>query len=137
MIIEQYSNLLHSFLRKKMGVRDFHLREDFVQEVFLRVLQTKTKPHKIKSWLLTIARNVVYSEHRKHDLEPLPPNLFYYDKPIPDFSLAEQHAGYLLLRLYGEGYSLKELAKMFDLKINTVKTRLHRAKKLLRSYNDN
>ncbi len=55
-------------------IRDTELRDDLVQEIFLKVVRargTYNPAHQFSTWLWTIARNVVIDHLRKETPEPL------------------------------------------------------------------
>lgn len=62
---EQLSEQLRSFIAGRVG--DHQLVEDLVQEVFVRIhsrLDTVSEQQRLKSWVFTIARNLVIDHYR-------------------------------------------------------------------------
>ncbi|OGF65923.1 MAG: hypothetical protein A2Y62_19090, partial [Candidatus Fischerbacteria bacterium RBG_13_37_8] len=129
--------------------------EDIAQEVFIRVY--KGLPYfkhqsKFTTWLYRIVHNVAISEIRKNrpqlasaeTLEKLPttvrqdnPSEALTEKQVKEKlgkaldDLPENYRMVLLL-YYMEGVSYTEISRILDLPIGTVKTYLHRGKKMLR-----
>ncbi len=130
--------------------------EDAAQEVFLRVyskLDRYDPERPFKTWLLTIASNHCIDRLRKRRLtyigldEPLPETLsLSSDEPEPEEALAistrsqeiqalldELEPDYrmaVVLRYWYE-YSYAEIADMTDSTESAIKSRLHRARKML------
>ena len=115
--------------------------EDVMQQTFIRYLENreKVKPGKEKAWLAAVAvnlcKNLLASAWRQKT-EPLSEELFFEH---PDQSEAfwavmalgesERAAVYLY---YYEGYSTREIAKILDISVTAVTTRLNRARKHLK-----
>ena len=124
--------------------------QDLVQETFLRAwrfLDSLKDEAAAKSWLTTILRreNARKYERKQFDysdieMDTLPSQREEFDTR-PEV-LALRHALRNLPLKYREplvlqvieGYSLDEIAKIFDLPRNTVATRLHRARQKLRKH---
>ncbi len=128
--------------------RNPDLAEDLVQETFLRAWrsqQTLKSAAAARAWLYTILRNEharLYERQRPEVWDPatLPQVAANdgYDTSTEAFvlrrALYELHIDYrepLLLQVTG-GFSCKEIGAMLNLKVNTVLTRLFRARKALR-----
>jgi RNA polymerase sigma-70 factor (ECF subfamily) len=119
-----------------------------VQETFLRAWRFLDSLHKdgaAKSWLTIILRrenarkygrkrlqysdvevNGLVDRHTEFDTRPETIALRVALKKLP-----ARYREPLLLQVLG-GFSLKDIAKVFDLPTNTTATRLHRAKRKLR-----
>lgn len=126
---------------------------DLLQEVWCRVIQKLNKlrdPAALPAWLYTIARNTVTNhfrdtararELREDGADPDSTN------PVGESSLTAFDAGKLHLALghlslphrealvlhFLEGFSLIEMAAIVEIPVGTVKSRLHHAKKALRT----
>jgi len=123
--------------------------EDLVQETFLRAwrfLDALKEEKAAKSWLTTILRreNARKFERQQLDysdveMEALPSHYVEFDDR-PEVlalrnALAQLPVKYrepLILQVL-EGFSLDEIAEMFQLPRNTVATRLHRARQKLKN----
>lgn len=129
--------------------------EDLAQETFIKAykkLDTLKDPAKAKSWLYTIARNTVIDFFRKNknkDIalgDALLENVAgtavadYQSQAINmevskeldrciDKLVKEDRA--IIKLLYYEGFSYKEIAELLRINENTLKSRLHRARKIL------
>ena len=120
-----------------------------MQETFLRAwrfLDSLKDEAAAKSWLTTILRrenarqyerkqlqysdvdmDSIFTETKDFDARPEVSALRIALKGLPD-----KYREPLVLQVL-EGYSLKEIASMFELPCNTVATRLHRARQKLRA----
>jgi RNA polymerase sigma-70 factor (ECF subfamily) len=128
----------------KMLQKDVDLAQDFVQEIFLRILEKKhlfDPEKKFYNWLFTIASNMCKTTYRR-----TPFNSFSkYEFELNRFShLADDLAGKAHFKLlldksidslehgqktvfvlrYMEHFSLQEIADIMETSIGTVKSRL-------------
>ncbi|GGD93419.1 RNA polymerase sigma factor [Paenibacillus nasutitermitis] len=159
-LYDRYSALIYSFAWK--ALRDEQAAREIVQSVFIRLWTTESEYDQNKgrftSWLLTITRNITTDwqrRKRREDagvasvfpgrLEQLPDT--YSASPedrAERESLKEQirdaycHLSkqqiMLLEHFYWQGYSLTELALLYNQPLGTVKNRLHQALKILRRH---
>lgn len=146
-LVNAYSPWLYRYAYWLSGERS--AAEDLVQETFLRAwrfLDSLKEESAAKSWLTTILRrenarkyerkqfqyadveiDSIATESLEFDSRPEVSALRIALKNLPD-----KYREPLVLQVL-EGYSLKEIAQMFNLPKNTVATRLHRARQKLRS----
>ncbi|WP_461207020.1 sigma-70 family RNA polymerase sigma factor [Clostridium sp. DL1XJH146] len=139
-IIEQYSDTIYkialSYTRCKATA------EDILQETLLKYIQCQKvfeDSEHIKAWLIRVAINECKKFHR----------LFWNSKRIPlediySFEVSERHEIFyavmdlppkyrIVIHLfYYEEYSVKEISKILNQKENTVLSKLHRARKMLK-----
>jgi RNA polymerase sigma-70 factor (ECF subfamily) len=129
--------------------------EDLAQETFIKAykkLNTLKSPEKTRSWLYSIARNTVIDFFRKNKdrevgrdgafLENIAQtaevNFLDYaterevSKELERFidKLVKEDRAIIRL-LYYEGFTYKEIVKLLNINENTLKSRLHRARKVL------
>ncbi|MBR6115446.1 MAG: sigma-70 family RNA polymerase sigma factor [Oscillospiraceae bacterium] len=118
--------------------------EDALQECFLRYIRSGVSfadPQHEKGWLIltltNICRDMLRSRARRHDsledhaeLTAAPPETDRLTAAV--LALPDRYKAPLYL-FYYEGYSVKEIAGMLHQPVNTVKTRLARARKLLKN----
>ncbi|MCR2804936.1 RNA polymerase sigma factor [Paenibacillus soyae] len=159
-LYDRYATLIYSFAMKVL--KDEQAARDIVQSVFMRLWTTESdfNPDKgrFSSWLLTITRNLTIDLQRKERREsaglvPLEPEQL---EQIPDeFALSPEdsvmrgsqkeqiRSAYrhlskqqimLLEHFYWQGFSLSELATIYNQPLGTVKNRLHQALKILRRH---
>lgn len=159
-LYDRYGALVYSFAMK--AVRDEPAARDIAQAVFMRLWTTEAgyNPEKGRytSWLLTLSRNITTDHIRKQrrnasgliqiteerfnelpDQTTLTP-----EEHVVRHSIKEQiqqacmHLSNpqktLLEHFYWQGYSLRELAHMYDQPLGTVKNRLHQTLKILRRH---
>ena len=117
--------------------------EDALQECFVRYLRRGAlfaDPGHEKGWLIltiiNICRDMLKSRARGHDCLEDHPELAAPPAETDDllsavFALPDRYKAPLYLYYY-DGYTVKEIAEMLRLPVNTVKTRLARAKKQLK-----
>jgi RNA polymerase sigma-70 factor (ECF subfamily) len=129
--------------------------EDLAQETFIKAykkLNALKEPAKAKGWLYSIARNTVidfFRKNKKKDLalsDALLENaaktaaVDYQEQAVNrevskeldrciDELVKEDRA--IIRLLYYEGFSYKEIADLLNINENTLKSRLHRARKVL------
>lgn len=121
---------------------------DLAQETFLRALEhseqlVNSTMQEQRSWLYRTAKNLFLDEARRNARFLKRQELLYEGEGTEEAGYAQTEANLLLLRLppemqtlfrlrYLEGYSAKELGEMFHMPPATVRTKLSRAKQLLR-----
>lgn len=152
-IVNQYQRDLVNFHYRFTGNR--YEAEDLAQETFIKVYKkigTLKEPEKLKSWLYSIARNTVIDFFRKNKnkpfaldsaiLENVPETTAVdYQKRVANMEVSKEleHCIDCLVKedraiiklLYYEGFSYKEIGELLHLNQNTLKSRLHRARKIL------
>ena len=118
--------------------------EDALQECFLRYLRSSpsfSDPQHEKAWLIVtvgnICRDMLKSRSRRHEsledhgeLAAAPPETDDLMEAI--LRLPDRYKTAIYLYYY-EGYSVDEIAHMLHKPSNTIKTRLARARKLLKN----
>lgn len=121
---------------------------DLVQETFLKALEREEamegySPEQQRSWLYRTARNLFLDGVRRSALQKRKQSLLFDEEGQDEDGFSRAETELLLLRLpaedralfrlrYMEGYSAVELAEMFDMPAATVRTRLLRARHLLK-----
>ena len=146
-LVKVYSNDLYRFAYWLCS--NHSIADDLVQETFLRAWKALDKledEKKAKSWLITILRreNARRFERKSFDLVDIE-EVVVEDKISlnPEQSLQKQQLHQAILNLdvdYREplilqtigGFKTSEIAQMLNLNLNTVNTRLFRARNQLR-----
>jgi len=146
-LVKAYSNDLYRFAYWLCS--NHSIADDLVQETFLRAWKALDKledEKKAKSWLITILRreNARRFERKSFDLVDIE-EVVVEDKISlnPEQSLQKQQLHQAILNLdidYREplilqtigGFKTSEIAQMLNLNLNTVNTRLFRARDQLR-----
>ena len=121
---------------------------DLVQETFLKALERQEvmaayTPQEQRSWLYKVARNLFMDGVRRSALLQRKQSLLLDEEEREESGFSRTETELLLLRLppedrtlfrlrYLEGYSAVELAEMFDMPPATVRTKLLRARQLLK-----
>jgi len=143
-LYEHYYDRLEAVLRSK-GARGADL-EDVRQEVFLpmtKALDAGTvRPGRFEPWLFRVANNVWVDLQRRRARERGQPSEESAEEGRPDAhsrldlrdaveALPEIYRAPVLLA-YRDGLSIHEIARHLQISYDTVKVRLHRARKILR-----
>ncbi len=127
--------------------------EDLVQETFIKIfrsLKSFDPEYKFKTWLFTVATNTVYDWLRKAKNNK---ELFIIDDPDSYFETIDERSAYkniedkdffdnaisdlkpvyksAILLFYRDQLTYEEIAEVLKVPINTVKTYMYRAKKVL------
>jgi RNA polymerase sigma-70 factor (ECF subfamily) len=143
----RFSDRLRSFIRRR--VHDEQTTEDILQEVFLRIhanMGTLRDMAKLESWLYQITRNAIIDHYRgQRATSELPDTLSVFDDIPEDNSVArltidvremaealpEPYREAFHLTAY-EGLSQKELAERLGLSYSGAKSRVQRARQMVR-----
>jgi RNA polymerase sigma factor (sigma-70 family) len=136
--------------------RDHEAAKDLVQETIFRALANKEKYHigtNIKAWMYTIMRNIFINNYRRKSKQNTifdnSPNEFLIDanqgaianEAIAKLNMKEVQAAIYQLPeifrnpflLYFDGYKYHEIADMLHEPLGTIKSRIHFARKLLKT----
>lgn len=131
--------------------RDEELAKDLTQETILKALKNKDKFRtntNLKGWLKVIMKNTFINSHRKKVNQIISYNSDDYqvqtgkaDTYKPDDIMQTAHIQKLINELskdlsvpflmHVEGYKYHEIAEELDLRIGTVKSRIHQCRKVL------
>ena len=150
-IVKKYQSLVCAITFSGTGRVD--ISEELAQETFLSAwknLRQLTEPSGFRPWLCTIARNMLNSYYRKKKTIPLDPADIADlsdQAPTPSETLIAQEEHIMLeqalmqipakyreplVMYYRQEKSTREVAIGLELKESTVRTRLHRARQMLR-----
>ncbi|MES2555840.1 MAG: sigma-70 family RNA polymerase sigma factor [Bacteroidota bacterium] len=133
----------------KMLQRDAETANDFVQELFLRILEKKhlyDPEKKFYTWLFTIASNMCKTSYRKSPVVSLSPDGHELQQHTMDgedlaeknrfkellkesLEQLEHHHKTVFVLRYMEQFSLNEIADITETSLGTVKSRLFYATK--------
>ncbi len=157
-LVRRYQKPLHALVWRKIG--DFHIAEEITQDIFLNVykkLQTLKNPNRFAGWLYVIAsrRCIAWLKKKRipmKSLDAMPPEeleeLAYaqyhaerQDEVVNDRhreivkrllqKLPESERTVVTLHYLGD-MSCEDISKFLGVSPNTVKSRLHRARKRLK-----
>ena len=159
-LLEQFEDMVQKHQRDILNfhyrlVGNRFEAEDLAQETFLKAynkLDSLKEREKVKSWLYSIARNVTIDFFRKNKDRSIPLDSVimenYARATAVDYrqdvmqsevsqelqkclaALSEDDRMIVKL-LYYEGFSYKEICDLLNINQNTLKSRLHRARKVL------
>ena len=158
-LVRKYHKQVHALVWRKIG--DFHIAEEITQDTFLRAyekLTTLKHPNLFAAWLYVIANRQCSSWIKKQKKEPTMQSLEamptaeieeilysqYMAERREEFTAEKRlvlvkrllqklpESERLVLTLhYLAGSSCKEISEFLGVSLNTVKSRLHRARKRL------
>ncbi len=143
-LFERYRQPLYGFFRRRLP--DAARAEDLTQETFLAVVraQTRYEPRaRVKTYLYGIAMNLIAAERRKQrDVTPFadaPESMagdssdsaLWVREALQKLDAGEREI--LMLREY-EQLSYEEISSVLRLPVNTVRSRLFRARAALKEY---
>ncbi len=146
-LLNRYKNAIFSYVYRL--VRNRVDAEDLTQETFIRAfkaLGTYDPNFPFSNWLFRISHNLAVDFFRRHKTPavqiteeittPGPAENYRHQrqKEIIEQAILKLSVEYreVLLLYHREGKSYEELARILDLPLGTVKTRLHRAREKLK-----
>ena len=157
-LVQKYQKPVHTLVWRKIG--DFHIAEEITQDVFLRVykkLQTLKNPNRFAGWLYVIAARRCFAWCKKkripmksldamsaEELEELAYVQYRVDQQDEDVNeqqrevvkrllqkLPESERTVVTLHYLGD-MTCEDISKFLGVSPNTIKSRLHRARKRLK-----
>jgi RNA polymerase sigma-70 factor (ECF subfamily) len=145
-LVERYqSDLRGLFLRLTHGNKD--ISDDLAQETFVRVYKYLTgfkATSKFKTWLFRIGYNVFYEYCKKNKTTRLEPDSYEteYETFEPgcniDFTnslkVLNQNEKSVIILHYEKGFTHKEISKITNQPLGTVKTNILRGKEKLKKF---
>ncbi|WP_024772130.1 sigma-70 family RNA polymerase sigma factor [Aquimarina macrocephali] len=137
-----YHKDIRLFIKSK--VKNDQIVDDLIQETFIKVHGNKNKLRdhsKIKSWLFTIARNIVYDYFKENKQTTDFINEQICEETYADHSekdclpelinrLPEKYRNPLLLSDV-KGLKQKQIAEQLEIPLSTVKSQIQRARKMI------
>ncbi|MDE0314204.1 MAG: sigma-70 family RNA polymerase sigma factor [Candidatus Poribacteria bacterium] len=158
LLVEKYQDQIHTLVWQKIG--DFHIAQEITQDVFISAyhkLATLKHRNRFSGWLYVIANRKCITWYRKkkpqpqslEETDPMELEETYYSEHISREREEEAHekrralVQKLLSKLresdktvitlhYLAGLSCEEISKFLGVSVNTVKSRLHRARTQLK-----
>ena len=161
-LVEKYQSQIHALAWRRIG--DFHIAQDITQEAFLTAYQklpTLTRPDRFVNWLYVIVNNLCTSWLRKQASQPelqlitsTDPKelseLYYSDYITQQHKDAERESHRALIQnlfdklresdrtvinlYYFAELSCEEISEVLEVSLNTIKSRLSRARKRLKKH---
>jgi RNA polymerase sigma factor (sigma-70 family) len=149
-LVERWHGPLWSFIRRAAG--DDAVAEDILQDAWLRIVRglgRLSDPARLAPWLFSIARRAVIDHIRRRSSRPAaveleeeahpaaepPPDdweeIELVQDAVADLSPADRETVALF---YLQELDLREIAEVLAIPVGTVKSRLHRARGLLRKH---
>ncbi|MCG9132344.1 sigma-70 family RNA polymerase sigma factor [Candidatus Poribacteria bacterium] len=162
-LVEKYRRSVHALAWRKVG--DFHFAEEITQDAFLQVykkLSTLRNPNHFAGWLYVITNRLCKNWHRKSKSAAIQSLETISKKEIDEFSykcyeleqrenevsqhrtetvkrllekLPESERTVVILYYLGE-MTAKEIGNFLGVSVNTIKSRLQRARKRLEMHNE-
>ena len=131
-------------------VPDESVADDILQEVFIKIhshIETLKDPTKVERWIYKIARNTIIDHYRTRKIEEEIPQDISISEKMPEKidsktgfksikaiieALPQPYAQALLLTEF-EGLTQKELAHRLGISVSGAKSRVQRARKMLKT----
>ena len=162
-LVEKYRRSVHALAWRKVG--DFHFAEEITQDAFLQVykkLSTLRNPNHFAGWLYVITNRLCKNWHRKSKSAAIQSLETISKREIDEFSykcyeseqrenevsehrietikrllqkLPESERTVVILYYLGE-MTAKEIGNFLGVSVNTIKSRLQRARKRLQMHNE-
>ena len=162
-LVEKYRRNVHALAWRKVG--DFHFAEEITQDAFLQVykkLSTLRNPNHFAGWLYVITNRLCKNWHRKSKSAAIQSLESISKREIDEFSykcyeseqrenevselrietvkkllqkLPESERTVVILYYLGE-MTAKEIGNFLGVSVNTIKSRLQRARKRLQMHNE-
>ena len=161
-LVRKYQKSVHALAWRKVG--DFHFAEDITQDVFLQVykkLSTLKNPNQFAGWLYVTANRLCKNWNQKNksviksmeEVSVVEMQAMSYDRYISDKNekegcerrhkivkkllekLPESERTVMILYYLGE-MTAKEIGNFLGVSVNTITSRLHRARKRLQQEED-
>ena len=157
-LVRRYQKQIHAFAWRMMG--DFHLAEEITQDTFLQAykkLDTLREPNRFAAWLQAIVENCCYAYYRKAQLpitsiDSIPEGeiekVFYKryldeQREVKATEMRHKVVKHLLNKLPANEHTVitlhylgemrcEDISDFLDVPLNTIKSRLHRARKRLK-----
>lgn len=151
-LVLRYQGLVHRFLFHFM--RNGQDAEDITQETFVtfyRKLDHYKPQHSLKSWLLTMARNLAISQHRRKSAAPVDPEILaslvrdVAGSPEQEIMLREKvcevqeaigklsdEMREVLVMRYMLDFPIQKVAEILEIPEGTAKSRAFQARNALR-----
>lgn len=151
-LLEHIDSLYNVAIRMAQNRQD---AEDLVQEAVLRAYRNFAKFEEgtnFKAWMITIVRNVFINKYRKRMKEPQKIEFEEVENfvSLPEISGAQEEIfsetikpsidklpeelRTTIILFYAEEFSYKEIAKIMDVPVGTVMSRLYTARQILKRY---
>ncbi len=151
--LEAWGEIVSRYKEAAFGIAVAILRnradaEDAAQDAFVRAYQRLDRydlSRKFSTWLFTVTANVAKNALRRRRPDPLPKEVWTADpahmvwqedmeRSVREavWGLPESYRAPLVLR-YWHDLPLEEIGGVLGLRLGTVKTRLHRARALVRA----
>ena len=156
-LVRKHQKGVHALAWRRVG--DFHFAEDITQDVFLQVykkLSTLKNPNQFAGWLYVITNRLCQNWQKKNksviksteDVRVLEMQRMSYDRYVSDKNekerserrhkivkkllekLPESERTVMILYYLGE-MTVKEIGNFLGVSVNTITSRLHRARKRL------
>ena len=162
-LVRKYQKSVHALAWRKVG--DFHFAEEITQDAFLQVYKkfsTLRNPNHFAGWLYVITNRLCKNWHRKSKSAAIQSFESISKRDIDEFSykcyeleqcenevsqhrtetvkrllekLPESERTVVILYYLGE-MTAKEIGNFLGVSVNTIKSRLQRARKRLQMYNE-
>lgn len=146
-LIERYKDKIFNFVIRYLSSREDS--EDITEDIFIKVYFKIDKFDKnkgsFKTWLFKIAKNTIYNKLKERKMVKISYDDIYSDKEDIDLNIEnneiiqnainklKKDQKTIILLHYMEGLKYREIAKTLNMPENTIKTKIRRAKEILKN----
>ena len=146
-LIERYKDKIFNFVIRYLSSREDS--EDITEDIFIKVYFKIDKFDKnkgsFKTWLFKIAKNTIYNKLKERKMVKISYDDIYSDKEDIDLNIEnneiiqnavnklKKDQKTIILLYYMEGLKYREIAKTLNMPENTIKTKIRRAKEILKN----
>lgn len=148
-LIARWHEPVWTYARRVAGSAD--AADDVVQDIWMRVLRGLPRlkePARLRAWIFGIARRALMDRFRQQYAAPATSDMDVEALSAPDLSddssadLAEMHDRLaelpvierdVLALFYLQELSMSEMSDVLSVPVGTIKSRLHRARRMLRA----
>ena len=142
-LMDRYKDRIYNFVMRYLSQREDceDITEDVFVKVYFKISSFNPSKAKFSTWIFTIAKNSVYNKLKERKLISLNYDVVddrminndYDDIVQEGLNKLDKKYRIVLLMYYMEGFKYEEISQILEIPINTVKTRIKRAKEFLKN----
>ena len=146
-LVDRYKDKIFNFTLRYLSQKEDS--EDIVEDIFVKVYFKIDKFNKekgsFKTWIYRIAKNTIYNKLKERKIKKISYiDLYTDDKDVEKkyendeiiqnaINKLKKEYKMVILLYYSKGLKYKEISEILNIPQNTVKTRLRRAKEILKN----
>ena len=146
-LVDRYKDKIFNFTLRYLSQKEDS--EDIVEDIFVKVYFKIDKFNKakgsFKTWIYRIAKNTIYNKLKERKIKKISYiDLYTDDKDVEEkyendeiiqnaINKLKKEYKMVILLYYSKGLKYKEISEVLNIPQNTIKTRLRRAKEILKN----